>query len=234
MTNLLRTAEDTNRFMLALAPVDEAFRQSEARWGVGRLERLISQPTLAAYQRGWDAYRRALDDGDGPSLEEVGPKMVAALAFMDSEATNAGHKPLDPSTWEAPLSDGRVLCVVRTNAEASAVIRAEREKTGRSTGEKQGENTAVTFSAETTIPPDLAMTIRTQHEGRALVVITMAEIARLLLMAEGEVSGTPWQGTEAHSGVQREEGMAADLVRSGWPLEAPLATDKPRIQELAF
>lgn len=215
--NLIRTPEDTNRFMVALAPVDEAFRQSEAKWGVGRLERLISQQTLAAYARGWDTYRLALDEGDAEMLEGIGPKMIAALAFMDNEATQAGHKPLDPSTWEAGLPDGRVLVVVRSNAESAAVIRAEK-----------------TRSAETTIPPDLAMTIRTQHEGRALVVVTMAEVGRLLMMAEGKVSGMPWEGTPAHSGTQRDEGMAADLVRQGHPLPEPLATDKPRVQELAF
>lgn len=217
--NKIRTPEDTNRFMIALAPVDQAFRASEDKWGVGRLERLQRTEVLQSYQRGWDAYRVALDEGDGEALETIGPKMIAALAFMDNEAIAAGHKPLDPSTWEAPLPDGRVLVVVRSNAEASAVIRAEK-----------------VVSAETTIPPDLAVTIRSQHEGRALVVVTMAEVARLLLMAEGKVSGMPWEGTEAHSGVRRDEGMAADLVRQGYPLTAPLATDdkQPRVVELAF
>src|SRR4051812_30749899 len=122
----LRTQEDSDRFRAALIPVDEAFWASEQKWGVGRLERIISPSTLAAYQRGWSAYRQALEDGDASALEAVGPKMIQALAVMDAEATAAGHKPLAPDTWEAALPDGRVLVVVRTNAEASAVLRASK------------------------------------------------------------------------------------------------------------
>lgn len=217
MTNLLRSAEETNRFLLALAPIDQAFTASEQKWGVGRLERLVGTNTLTAYQRGWDAYRLALEEGDGPSLEIIGPKMTAALAFMDAEAAGAGHQPLDPCSWEAPLPDGRVLVVVRTNAEATAIMRAEK-----------------IASAETTLPPDLAVTIRTQHQGRALIVVTMAEVARLMLTMEAKVLGTPWEGAPAHSGVQRDEGDAADVARRGYPLEAlPTAQSAPK-PALAF
>lgn len=233
--NLIRTADDNDRFSRALVPIDSAVFDSEQVWGTGRLERLVSPETLASFQRGWAVYRQALETGDGPALEAIGPKMILALKVMGEQATAAGHKPLDPSTWECGLPDGRVLVVVRTNAEASAVMRAEREKTGRNLGEKQGEKPTVVFSAETTIPPDLAMTIRSQHEGRALVVVTMREVAALLAIAEGKVSGTPWDGTPAHSGLQKDEGFAADLVRQGFPLDAPLVTkNAPKIAELSF
>ena len=213
----IRTHEDSARFMAALRPVDQAFFASEQKYGVGRLERLVSPATFAAYQRGWDAYRVALDEADAEALELIGPKMIAALAFMDAEATAAGHQPLAPDTWEISMGDCRVLVVVRTNAEAAAVLRASRPA-----------------QAETAIPPDLAITVRSQHEGRALTVITMAEVARLLLMAEGKVSGQPWEGTPAHTGVQRDEMMAHDLARQGYPLQAPLATETPTAKPLDF
>ena len=68
---------------------------------------------------------------------------------------------------------------------------------------------------ETTIPPDLAITVRDQHEGRALVVVTMAEIARLLRAQETGLWGTVWEGTPAESGRVMEEGAAADLGAGG-------------------
>jgi hypothetical protein len=207
-----RRFEDDTRFRLALVPVDQAFFDSEQKWGVGRLERLISQPTLASYRRGWDLYRAALESSDAAAVEAVGPKMVAALAVMDREASVAGHKPLAPDTWEHALGNGVTLVVVRTGAEASAVLRAS-----RASGE------AVSY--ETTLPPDLAVTVRDQHEGRALVVVTMAEIARLLRAQETGLWGTVWEGTPAESGRVMEEGAAADLARSGYPLPAPLAAD---------
>jgi hypothetical protein len=200
---------DDERFRLALVPVDQAFWASEQKWGVGRLERLVSSSTLAAYRRGWTRYRQATEASDGAELEIVGPLMIAALAFMDKEATEAGHPHLAPDTWEAAMGDGRTLVVVRSNAEASAVLR----------GAKGG-------SWETTIPPDLAVTVRSQHEGRALVVITMAEIVGLLKRAEQEVAvGTAWEGDPAPSGRVMGEGAAADLARDGYPLPIPIGAD---------
>lgn len=207
----LRTPEDTSRFMLALSPIDQAFRASEDKWGTGRLERLQRTEILQAYKRGWDAYRVALEDGDGPALETIGPKMIQSLAFMDQQATEAGHKPLDPEVWEAPMGNGVTLCVVKTTAEASAVIRASKVTDG--------------LAYETTLPPDIAVTVRQQHEGRALVVVTLAEIVRLMQAQETGLWGTKWEGAPAHSGVQQPEMMVQDVVRQGYPLSEPLALD---------
>jgi hypothetical protein len=199
---------------MALVPVDEAMWASETKWGVGRLERLVSPATLASYRRGWDLYRAAIEASDAAAVEAVGPRMVQALTVMDREATEAGNKPLAPDTWEHAMGNGVTLVVVRTGAEASAVLRASRTPHG------DGQQ-----SYETTLPPDLAITVRDQHEGRALVVVTMAEIARLLRAQETGLWGTVWEGTPAESGRVMEEGAAADLVRSGYPLPAPIAAD---------
>ena len=216
----MRSPEDYARFKLSLVAVDQAFFASEQRWGVGRLERVVSPATLAAYQRGWTAYREALEAGDPDGLEAIGPKMVQALAVMAAEAEAAGCRPLDVATWEAALPDGRVLVVVNTQAEASAVLRASKAADG--------------LSYETTLPPDLAITVRNQHEGRALVVVTMAEVGRLLLMAEGKAAGVEWEGTPAPSGRQQEEMAAHDLVRSGYPMAEPLALPTPSSVVLDF
>jgi hypothetical protein len=236
----LQSADDNDRFRRALIPVDEAFWESEQRYGVGRLERIVSPATLAAYQRGWSAYRLALEEGDAAAVEQIGPKMIQALAVMDAEATAAGHKPLDVSTWETALPDGRVLVVVRTVAEASAVIRAEKAVKAVSAAPRLGM-TVVSDpvapeppSTETTLPPDIAVTVRQQHEGRALTVLTMAEVARLLLLAEGKISGVEWEGTPAHSGRQADEMAAHDLVRSGYPMSEPLTVAQPAAVILDF
>jgi hypothetical protein len=236
----LRTADDNDRFRAAMIAPDEAFFASEQKWGVGRLERIINPSTLAAYQRGWSAYRQALESGDADALEAVGPKMVAALAFMTNEAEHAGHKPLDVSTWETALPDGRVLVVVRTAAEAVAVSRAEKAPKAVSAAPRLGMTVVAEMvapeapSTETTLPADLAVTVRQQHEGRALTVLTMAEVARLLLLAEGKVSGVEWEGTPAHSGRQTDEMAAHDLVRSGYPMSEPLTVAQPAAVILDF
>ena len=207
MTNKIRTADDRDRLCLSLAPIDQAFRASESHWGVGRLERLISTDSLTRYKRGWDMYRVALEEGDADAVAAIAPKMIAALAAMAREATAAGHGPLDPSTWEAPMAGGEVLVVCRTNAEAHAVLRGAM---GRGEGN---------------LSPDLTLAVRAQHEGRALQVWTLAEIAHLIAV-HGSVAGNggvKWEGTPAPSGVQASEGAVADVVRSGYPLDAQLS-----------
>ena len=236
----LRTADDSDRFRRALIQVDQAFFDSEQKWGVGRLERIVSPSTLAAYRRGWAAYRLALEEGDAAGVEQIGPKMIAALAFMDAEASAAGHKPLDVSTWETALPDGRVLVVVRTAAEAVAVSRAEKAVKAVSAAPRLGMTVVAetvapkTPSTESTLPVDLVATIRHQHEGRALTVLTMAEVARLLLMAEGRVAGVEWQGTPAPSGRQQDEMAAHDLARQGYPMSEPLTVAQPSAVVLPF
>jgi hypothetical protein len=217
----LRTPEEVERFKLGFVPIDHAIFASEQKWGTGRLERLVSTATLLAYQRGWSEYRRVIEDNDIEGLEAIAPKMIAALQYMDQEATAAGHQTLAPETWEAPMGDGTTLVVVRTNAEASAVIRAA--------------NIADGGSVETTLPPDIAITIRQQHEGRALIVVTMAEVARLMHLVEAKTFGSRWEGTPAPSGAQGQEGDAADIVRRGFPLPEAPDTEMPKaLVELDF
>jgi len=230
----MRSADDVDRFRAALIPVDQAFFESEQRWGVGRLERLVSPATLASYRRGWDAYRAALEDGDPDALEAVGPKMVAALAFMTTEAEQAGHKPLDVSTWETALGDGAVLVVCRSNAEAVATIRAE--KASMFSAAPEGGRTAIT-PADDKLPPDLAVTVRSQHEGRHLEVWTLAEVARLIEKhgsVVGDRSAKVWEGTPAPSGRQQDEMAAHDFARAGYPLDAPLDVPAPSAVVLPF
>jgi hypothetical protein len=72
------------------------------------------------------------------------------------------------------------------------------------------------------------LTIRALHEGRRLEVWSLAEVARLIEKHAGPVDADPrrarrWEGSEAPTGVQAGEGAAADMARSGWPLDAALA-----------
>lgn len=185
--NKIKTANDTDRLVLALAPADEAFRQSETKWGVGRLERLVSPATLNSYKRGWDKYRVAVVDGDAAAVEALAPKMIAALRYMDAEATAAGHAPLSVDRWEAATDDGRVLVVVRTQAEAHAVAQAERDAV-----------------ANGTAPRDV-------------ICWTMEELARVVprINAINDVK-LAFPGAEVRriSGVQMSENQVADWATS--------------------
>jgi hypothetical protein len=217
------TAERYDRLRAALVPIDTAFWASEQKWGVGRLERLQSPEVLASYRRGWDAYRVALDDCDPDAVQAIGPKMIAALAFMDGEASAAGNKPLAPETWETRLGDGTVLVVVRTEAEQAAVLRASHAS--QFTGFSPNGNVAAAGHIDDKLPVDVATTIRDQHEGRRLDVWTMTQLARLVEKHGSVVDRLKWEGEPVEKAVQMEEGAAADIVRQGYPLDKPLTGD---------
>ena len=120
--------------------------------------------------------------------------------------------------WRA---SGRAFVLVCVSRFARGAVGSRSSRCGR----RSGNRTPEPASTESTIPPDLAVTVRQQHEGRALTVITLAEVAALLLMAEGKITGTKWDGDATYSGRQMGEGAAADIVRSGYPLDTPLAAD---------
>ena len=124
-------SHSADRLTAAMAPIDAAMFASEQRWGVARLERLVGTATLESYRRGWTAYRAAIESNDADAVEAIAPKMIAALAYMAREAEAAGHAPLSVERWEAPLegdAEGRVLVIVRTQAEAHAIARDKSDK----------------------------------------------------------------------------------------------------------
>jgi hypothetical protein len=161
------------------------------------LPRLCSETTILSFKKGWAAWSAAIIDGDGAAVQRIAPRMLQALAFMDAEATAAGHETLAVETWEVALDDARILVLVHTNAEATAVIRAA----------KHGD--------VETLPPNLARVVRHQQEGRELVVYSLPEVGRILA-AQGllaEIKRT-WPGATVVSGPVTSESQVADWAKA--------------------
>ena len=111
-----------DRIAVAVAPTDAVARAAERRWGVARLPGLVSSETLVAWREGWRVYSRAIAETDADVVERVAPKIARAIVAMEAEAEAAGHEHASTEAFEAPLADGRVLVVVRSHADASAVL----------------------------------------------------------------------------------------------------------------
>jgi len=196
-----------DELMAILTPIDEAMRRAEDKWGVGRLERLVSTDTLQAFRRGWLAWCAAIEGNDLGQAAELAPRMVKMLAIMDQRATESGAQPLSVDTYEALMPDGRVLVVCRTSAEASAIGRAAK------------------LGADADLPPDLLAAVRQQHAGRDLVVWTMAELAQIVERYElvNQICQA-WPGARITAGPITSEGDTTDWlhndpVRSALELE---------------
>lgn len=170
-----------DRMTAALAPIDQAFAASEAKWGVARLERLVSSATLASYHRGWTAYRDAIASGDAAAVEQIAPKMIAALAFMDRQAEAGGHAPLAVTRWESILEDGSVLVIVRTQAEAHAIAR-DKSDTRQLVVWTMAEIARMLPMLEAT------NTIKTAFPGAEVVRTGAERVASGVQMTEGQVA----------------------------------------------
>ncbi len=110
----------------AIIGLDEVARAAEATWGVGRLVRLVSDTTRLRFKRACELLDAAIGANDAADVQRQAAMMRRAWAAMDTEARAAGAATLDPVVWEALLPDGRVLAIVRTQAEAHAVARDNR------------------------------------------------------------------------------------------------------------
>jgi hypothetical protein len=199
-----KTSWSVDSFVAALVPTDEAVRNSEIKWGCGRLERLVSPALLEAYRRGWALWRAAVESGDLPGVQSVGPKMIEMLRRMDADATASGAQPLSVDTWEADFGDGRVLVLCRTTAEASEVART----LGRAVG----------LGLDAALPCDLLRLVEAQRAGRQIVVWTMGELARVLpeISFLNEIKAT-WPGATITSGPATGENDAHD-----WATKDPI------------
>lgn len=111
--------------------VDNARWRMTQKWGAGRLEMLVDDHNRARFARQrvtWvEALRAAWEspfvNRDQLALvEQKAGAMQRGWAALDQIAEEAGHRPIAPWVWEAPLSDGSVAAFVQTEAEVGKVI----------------------------------------------------------------------------------------------------------------
>lgn len=111
--------------------IEEARREVELKWGVGRAELLADPDLRARWRRQCVSWREAYAAAwDAPILtrdllaavQAKAASMIRGYAALDASAEHLGHRPIAPWVWECLLGDGSVAAIVQTNAEASKVI----------------------------------------------------------------------------------------------------------------
>lgn len=128
-------AEDAATLQAYAEGVFAARRELETKWGVGRAELLAGDDLRAKWRRQCVTWREALESAwaapflSRDLLDAVTAKAAAmkrGCAALDAACEEAGHRPIAPWVWEAPLNDGTVAAIVQTNAEAGHVIASGR------------------------------------------------------------------------------------------------------------
>lgn len=124
-------SDDTLTLKAHIDGVDHIAQHMEAKWGKGRLPLLVSAETRAKFYKQGQRMREALEACYGAQimtrdmLADVASRtagMERAWAALDKQATEAGEKPIDTEVWETVLSDGSLVAIVQTNADAGKVL----------------------------------------------------------------------------------------------------------------
>jgi hypothetical protein len=108
----------------ALGPFDTAARNMERKWGVDRLDGLVSPETAAKFGSAIGKLNAAIDAADPAEVAVRAAVCIRGLAAMDAEATAAGHKPIPPEAYEVEV-DGQ-LCAVLADGNMWPVYAALR------------------------------------------------------------------------------------------------------------
>lgn len=99
----------------ALGPFDTAARVVERRWGVNRLEGLVSPETAARYGSAVGKLNAAIETSNPEDVAARAGVCIRGMAAMEAEAVAAGHKYITPEAWEIEV-DGKTCAVLRDDA----------------------------------------------------------------------------------------------------------------------
>ena len=100
---------------MAFAPFDREVRAMDLKWGVDRLVELMTPEVAKIWGTTMANLNAALDREEPAQVVECVHSALRGLAFMDAEATKAGHQPVSPEVWEADV-DGFKFAVLRDGA----------------------------------------------------------------------------------------------------------------------
>jgi len=97
-----------------LDKLDTKACEVESRWGVGRLERLVSFEMAQKWNRQMERLNKAISESDAFTLPEIITGTIKGYEAMEADAIAQGHKPHDaPLAWTVAMPSGKTLAIVR-------------------------------------------------------------------------------------------------------------------------
>jgi len=120
------TSYDYDAIAAVIDGVDATARGYEDKWGVGRLELLVSDELREKFRRQKVRFDEAIQDHDVVRVRVSGAAMRRAWEALDKAAQEAGAKELTPEVWEIETTDGRVIAFCRHFADSYSVFRSGR------------------------------------------------------------------------------------------------------------
>jgi hypothetical protein len=108
----------------ALKPLDALASEMEARWGVGRLQELVTPATAAKWQSAKHKLDLAIADGGVGEVIKRAGVLMRGWQVLEQEAMDAGNKPMPVDIWIASVEaeNGKPAvqyAIAKNNSDAS-------------------------------------------------------------------------------------------------------------------
>lgn len=111
-----------------LDKLDTKAAEVESRWGVARLERLVSFEMAQKWSRQMGRLQKAISENDVFTLPEIVSGTIRGYDALEADAIAQGNKPHDaPFAWTVGLPSGRTLAIVRSPKDASLMNDLKRD-----------------------------------------------------------------------------------------------------------
>ena len=111
---------DADRIRAAIAEHDRVCSKFEAEWGVGRLPEIAGPDLALKYLQQMDRLTAAMAERSVDRVEKACAGLCRAYAALADAAIANGEEPISGNCFEAPMPDGSVIAICRTDAEAGA------------------------------------------------------------------------------------------------------------------
>ena len=109
-----------DRIRAAIAEHDRVCAQFENQWGVGRLPEIAGPDLALKYLAQMDRLTTAMAERSVEKIEKACAGLCRAYPILAEAAIANGEQPINGDCFEAPMPDGSVIAICKTDAEAGA------------------------------------------------------------------------------------------------------------------
>lgn len=112
--------KQADRVRAAMAEHDRVCSKFETEWGVGRLPEIAGPDLALKYLQQMDRLTMAMAERSVEKIEKACAGLCRAYPILAEAAIANGEQPISGDCFEAPMPDGSVIAICRTDAEAGA------------------------------------------------------------------------------------------------------------------
>jgi hypothetical protein len=101
-----------------MGPLDALATAMERKWGIGRLQTLVSEEWAFKFYSAANKMDQAIAAGDLAQIQEKAEVMRRGWKKLDELALEAGHEQwASPDVWEVQSQNGSIYAIVRTDID---------------------------------------------------------------------------------------------------------------------